>query len=835
MNATASIAAPEQPRLRPDLVIHPDAETGKGRVVKDPKTRSYYRFDELEGFILGRLDGQHTPIDIQIELVSITGDPYSLEDIYDFLDLLREKGLVEGEGPCLPVQAPALGQQVLLALEQGGFQFRKADDPAPPGMLPARRNLPEAREFDDAVTLLRQGRFQAALRVFDGILAANPDNQRAAAVRQILLQAGQVKVQAMLEGAAKPKNSPFYYRIPLFDPDALFKRLEPKFRFVWTRGFMTLYVGLVALAGWIGLTHHAELLDRIPHLSLTGWAGGLLFAAIFLTAMHEFSHGLTCRHFGGKVPELGFLLIFFFMPALYVDVSDAWLFRRRRDRAFVGMAGPMFDLFVACLALVLWRVLPPGHLASACVLIMTTSGGSVLLNINPLMRLDGYYILSDLAGIPNLRKAALGAVGRGLSALKGKRSPVTLTPQARAFLAVYGVLSAIYIGFILFLMLRMITSLATHLAGIWGPAMLGAGLLLLLRKPLRALGRMLVGSLKTMTLGRLTRVGAAVAIIAAVAMLPWSLRVAGPGDVLARQRVAVRAEVTGNLAQVLVKEGDTVRAGDVVARLDRQDLLAQLAMTRSDVEQASANLRLLVDGPEKEQVRSAREQVRAARAETEQLKSRYERLTRLRQEGLVSTDLYEQVGKELAISEGSLRSATQQARLVEKGARPERIAAAQAEVARLETKAADILRRIAACDLRSPIGGVVVTAKLEARTGERIPAGGTLLEVADTGDLVVDVAVLEAEIGDVENSQPVKLRLAAYPGRVFLGQVEEIAPAAIHDDLGRAEFRVRCTVSDEEHLLRPGMTGSVKIECGRYPLARLIVRRFVRLIDPSLF
>ncbi len=828
-------ATTTQPRLRGDLVIHPDAETGRGRVVKDPRSRRYFHFDELESFVLERLDGVHTPVDIQVELASEMGEALSLDEIYDFIDTLSEKGLVESDRPCLPVLEPALGRQVVMALEQGGFRFRTADQPAPPGVAPTRRNMAEAREFDQAVALLQEGRFQAALRAFDEILAANPGNQRAAAIRQILLQAGQVRqLEAGKQQASGPKNSPFYYRIPLFDPDRLFTRLEPMLRPIWTRGFLVLYGALLALAGWVALTSHAELVASLPKLSLTGWAGGLIVAVVFLTAMHEFAHGLTCKHFGGKVPELGFLLIFFFMPALYVDVSDAWLFQRRRQRALVGLAGPMFDLAVTCLALLAWRILPPGHLGMACMLIMVSSGGSVLLNLNPLMRLDGYYVLSDLSGIPNLRRAALSAAGRLLSSLRGKPSPVTLTLEARIFLGVYGTLSAFYIAFIIFLLLRMLTTMSIALAGIWGPAAVGASLVMLLRRPLRAVGLALLARLRAMTLARLVKLGTAFALLGVLTAVPWPLRVRGTGEVRARLQVAVRPELSGNIAEILVRQGERVEAGQVVARLDRSELLTQLAMTRSDIERARADLRLLVDGPQREQVRQVWEKVRAAKAEVAHLSSRHDRLEKLRAEGLVSTDLYEQVSKELAVSQGTLRAATEEARMVEKGARPERIAAAEAEVARLETKAANVTRQLAACDLRAPISGVVVTAGLDSRTGERIASGGDLLEIADTDDLVVDVSVLESEIGDVQPGQRLEMRLAAYPDRSFRGKVVEIAPIASLDDLGRAHFRVRCTVDSEQGLLRPGMTGAAKIDCGRLSIARLVLRRVLRLIEPSL-
>jgi multidrug resistance efflux pump len=209
-------------------------------------------------------------------------------------------------------------------------------------------------------------------------------------------------------------------------------------------------------------------------------------------------------------------------------------------------------------------------------------------------------------------------------------------------------------------------------------------------------------------------------------------------------------------------------------------------------------------------------------------------LTRLRNDGLVPDDLYEQVGKELAIREGELRANIEELRLLEKGTRPERITAARAEVRRLETKAFDIEHRIGALELNSPIAGVVVTPDLESRIGESVPAGGLLLEISEASRLQTEVLVPEREIGVVEPGLQVTVRLAAFPDRKFPGHIEEIAPIAETDDLGGAVFRVTCSLADDGHVLRPGMTGSAKITCGSYTVGRIALRRVLRLIDPSL-
>lgn len=827
--------SPAQPRLRPDVILTREGGPSAGYVVKDPRTRRYFQIDTVAGTVLKLLDGNRTPVDVQVALAVELGEEMTLEEIQDFIDDLRDRGLVEGGGPMLPAHAPDMGRQVLEALENGGFKIRSADDPVPPGVENTRERLVEARKFDEAVAMLREGRFQAALRSFEEILSVNPDNRRAAAIRQILLQAGAVHAKAVAEPDTAPRNNnPMYYRVPLVDPDRFFTALEPWVRFVWTRTFAVVYAAIVLSGVYVAWTHRTELLERLPDLSAGGWVGVLVVAAVTLTTLHEFSHGLTCKHYGGKIPELGFLLILFFMPALYVDVSDAWLFRTRAQRMIVGLAGPMHDLLACASGILIWRVLPPGPWDAVLFMIVVAAGASLIMNMNPLLRLDGYYILSDISGISNLRQAALGAFASAIARMRGRAVRSTVSGRTAVFLAIYGALSLAYISLVMFLLMRLVTGTSTKVAGVWGPVFVVAALGYFLRKPLGRLGRAIGRGLTGMTWKGAVKLAVGVAAIVAAAAIPWPLKVQGPVEIKALERASVRPEVSGQLSEVLVREGETVQAGDVVARLDRSELDAKLAMNRSQIEKAEAELNLLLDGPEREQVAKANERVKAARAEVVHLESRYERLGRLRDEGLVATDLYEQVHKELKISQGQLRAALDEATLVARGARPGQIEAARADVSRLQTQAGDLMRQIAACELRAPISGVVVTPNLSEKVGTHVPAGGELLALADVSEMEPEIQIVEREIGDVAVGQPVRFKLAAYPGRTFNGTVREVSPVAEPDPLGQATFRVTASVEGGTDLIRPGMTGSAKISCGRMPLGRLLVRRVLRLVDPSL-
>ena len=814
----------------------PDGDTGRGRVVKDPRNRKYFHFDEVEGFILDRLNGENTALDIQVEMAAWLGEEFALEEVHDFLDTLRDKGLLDG-GIALPAHDPVVGRKVIDALNQGGFVLRKAEDEPPPGLAVARRPKGEALKFDEAIEALQAGRFQAALRMFEEILAANPSNQRAAAIKQVLLQAGEVAALAEEEKNAKveKKTNPLYYQIGLFNPDRFFSAVEPFARWIWTKPFMVFYCALLVVAAYIALSHRSRLFTELPPVSSGMWIAAFMGTAILLTALHECAHGLTCKHFGGKIPETGFLLIFFFMPALFVDVSDAWLFRRRRDRMLVGLAGPLFDIGAASAALVVWNILPPGFGKVLAFTALTISAGSAVLNLNPLLRLDGYYIMSDLSGIPNLRATAFSALTSRLAPRRDTSTTDKLSPRARRFVLFYALFSGAYVASVLFLIGSFAMSYSTTILGLWGPLLVSLFIVWLMRRMLMVVTLGVGRRVRNMSSRKWILAGALTVAMAMLSMVPWSLRVSGSASLRADERRGVRPSVEGNLAEILVKEGDFVRKGQVVARLDRTALNLQLAMVEAEIVREQANLDLLRSGPELEQIRQGKEQIAAARVELEVDRKTLARLTRLHEEGLASAHSAELAQRDVLVGEGKVRAALDSLKLLERGVRPERIAAAAAEVARLQTRAADIRQKLELTDLVAKNDGVVVSEGLQDRLGEAIPVGGLVMEIADTRHLRAEIHVAESEIGDVAPGQVVNLRLAAFPDRRFTGVVEEIAPVAVPGEFGTISFRVRCNVEDPDGLLRPGMTGSAKIEAGRYPLARLIARRALRLVDPSLF
>ena len=261
--------------------------------------------------------------------------------------------------------------------------------------------------------------------------------------------------------AAAWLSSPLAIRFPGIDPTPLLSRLDWLGRIVFSRRTAALAFSALALVA-IALFGRAD--DLIGELYLLTdlfrpeYAGAALLAVAVLKTWHELGHGLACRRFGAECHEVGLMLLFF-LPCLYCDVSDTWMLRDRWKRAVVALGGVYFELLLATLAAALWLILAPGFLKVLCLyLAVAASLSTLLMNLNPFMRFDGYYLLSDLWGVPNLYEQSRRAlwqpvqqwiVGSGrneqsFDAPQGLLAAYAVTAIAQFTLLIAGGLWAVY-------------------------------------------------------------------------------------------------------------------------------------------------------------------------------------------------------------------------------------------------------------------------------------------------------------------------------------------------------------------------------------------------------
>jgi multidrug efflux pump subunit AcrA (membrane-fusion protein) len=646
------------------------------------------------------------------------------------------------------------------------------------------------------------------------------------------------------------RQSLLYWRKSFFDPDRLFNWLEPKVRFVWTPGFLVFSAALILAAGLLVGTHGAELLGHLPHVFT--WRTLVLawLTLVVVTTCHEFAHGLTCKHYGGEVHEVGFLLIFF-MPAFYCNVSDAWLFKEKSKRLWVTFAGGYCDMCLWALAVFVWRLTQADTLVhDLSWVVLSVCGGRIFFNFNPLLRLDGYYLLSDWAEMPNLRRRSWDHVTAHLRRLLWGAAPPEPEPRAR-FLIGYGVVSWLFSMTYLTLMLVG----AVHVFGMrWG--VLGmAGVVLLGSITLPGMFKGLFrGEVTTMLRRRPVRTAAWVAALAVVPAVLGLVRVedraSGPFQVRPAVRAEIRAPVAGFLQAVSYDEGERVSAGAGVARLEVPDLASRVAQKHAEVQEIQAKLYLLELGPRPEEVAENRhkvqrakewrdlaqkdldhargalhddlarldDQIKQQRSEVEYARYAFERDEKLYAKGTLPRELYQEKKKEFEVHDAQFKQTLAQKAVREEqgtrevetelakrekdladaqsvlnillaGTRPEEIEAERAHLARLKEEARYLEGLQEKVQVLSPVSGVVTTPHLKEKAGQYLKEGDLICTVEEPTELEAEIALGEEEVARVQPGQAVDLKARALPFQTLRAEVSRIAPGAARAEGDKAAPR----------------------------------------------
>lgn len=247
----------------------------------------------------------------------------------------------------------------------------------------------------------------------------------------------------------------FFLRIPLFDPDAFLNRTIRYVRPLLSIFGALLWLGLVGTAFGVVLSNWEALFERGQGALNPANLPLLLLAFVLAKLVHEFGHGYAVKRFGGEVHVMGITFLVF-TPIPYVDATAAWAFRERWKRVWVGSAGMIVELVLAAVATFIWAATGPGLLNSWCFnLMLVASVSTILFNINPLLKFDGYYILSDLTDTPNLQSRGMRELGHLVEryAFGGKHSQSPAASRADAvWLASFGVASwcfRVYITYVI--------------------------------------------------------------------------------------------------------------------------------------------------------------------------------------------------------------------------------------------------------------------------------------------------------------------------------------------------------------------------------------------------
>jgi putative peptide zinc metalloprotease protein len=369
-----------------------------------------------------------------------------------------------------------------------------------------------------------------------------------------------------------------FLRIPLWNPDSFLQRLVPLVRPVFSRAGLAVWALVVLAAIKVGIDHRETLLDNSQQVLAPGNLA-LLFGAFFVTkVLHEFGHAFACRVFGGGVHQMGIMLLVF-SPVPYVDVTSSWAFRERWRRVWVGAAGMYVELFIAALAMFVWARTGSGLVNGlAYNVIFVASVSTLLFNLNPLLRFDGYYMLADLSDTPNLHQRSRLQVcswaEKVLFGLRQVATPAATRPEA-AFLGVFGIASNIYRMMVFTLIIWFVADKFFGLGLI--AAVVGGFSLFVLpvfhyvrylaREP--RLGRQRPRAIAVTT-------GVLAVVLGFLAYFPWPNHTYAPGMIQTREQARIFAGADGYVTEAAAVSGQAVAAGDLLFRLESPELVLRL-------------------------------------------------------------------------------------------------------------------------------------------------------------------------------------------------------------------------------------------------------------------
>lgn len=403
--------------------------------------------------------------------------------------------------------------------------------------------------------------------------------------------------QALANRNAEARNrAPFqrlihaylFFRLPLINPDRQLTRAVAWLEHRLTLTFWLVYAALVLTGAYLTVrqwdlflagAHDLMRLDALP-----------VYAALLLglKLVHECGHALMARRFNCHIPSMG-IAVMMGVPVFYTDTTDTWRLPEWHKRALVAMAGVGAEFLVAGLALLMWSLVEDATLRQMCIALVTLSFiTSLAINLNPLMRFDGYFALSDFLGIANLQERGFRQARNHIRSLVfGLPQPVEadLSAGQARFLVIYGYMTAIYRLMLYIGIAAMVYATSFKLLGL---ALMGLVAVMFILRPIWREAKDLWGeraAIRSAPRGKVT--GLVLVALVLLVVLPLNRIVEAPAFLVAREEAALHAHLPGRLAAIHVQQGDRVEAGTQLFVLESPALTAEtvrLAAERTALE-----------------------------------------------------------------------------------------------------------------------------------------------------------------------------------------------------------------------------------------------------------
>lgn len=421
------------------------------------------------------------------------------------------------------------------------------------------------------------------------------------------------------------------FKIPLGNPDPLLQKISPWLRPLTGPFFGLLWIVAALFAMGTLFSHWQEF-----HAGSTGFFSPtnlflLWLIWLGLKILHELFHALVCYRYGGRVHEAGILFILF-MPFTYVNATSSWKFPSRWQRIHVAIAGMFIELAVAWTALIIWAKNPDttaGLIAHRTVIVAGIS--SLLFNANPLMRFDGYYILSDLVDIPNLYQLGLQSTKElWARLLLNIKAPSVITSAQQAhwlFIRIYGVLVFLW----RILIFASLGYMASKLFGGLGTLISLLAVLVWISSPIHDFIARLPAYreqnpqvLRNLLLRTSIMICLSTILLATVG---WKRSIRAPAVVEYEQQYRVKAGAGGFVSTILVKDGDRISAGQKLMILEDPDRVATLHVAELELQQTRVKIRIAYNRGQLPAMQILRQQEKALITKLKQQQDEFAALT----------------------------------------------------------------------------------------------------------------------------------------------------------------------------------------------------------------
>ena len=441
----------------------------------------------------------------------------------------------------------------------------------------------------------------AAIREFADALEAEDFWYKTPQEKNILAMQKSSEERQKLLKTKKKYGDLSLYIFPAVNPDKFLTWFVARTQWVYTWWFTLLTLAAFAFTAWITVSRWSEIgRDTLLfyNFSEKSWGDFLQFylLCVVILGWHEIGHGHACKHYGGRVPAMGFALIYL-APAFYTDTTEGDVHGTRYQRLVIALAGVWAELMVYAVATPVWWNTPPDTAVhnAAYIAMLITGITAALINWNPLIKLDGYHMMCEIIGIVDLKEASTVYVSAWLKR-NIWRLPVEVpyVPKRRRLgYAVYAVLSGLYSYTVLYVVARFVGNIFRNFNPDWSfiPELATAALIF------RSRIRMLVNFMKFVYLDKRDRVRAwftpqrsmavAAGVVLALLLPVFHDSAVGRFALEPFRHATVRAVVPGIVTTVYAAEGQQVSVGTPLVELRNLPLQSTLAHSQADYVVAS--------------------------------------------------------------------------------------------------------------------------------------------------------------------------------------------------------------------------------------------------------